>query len=77
MRVYVALVEDRRTSTEVRVFAGMDESIRWARRIARESSPTGEVAEMSDDDLAGAEWLYCATYSDGNRVRVVQVEVVA
>lgn len=66
--VYIAIVEDRHTNTEVYPFSIAEAAIDFARETARQYART--EADVEETPIDG--WLYHATYStEGDSVRVV------
>lgn len=81
--IYVVMVEDRHTDTEVHLFSTPEKAISCAQSVLDENSDSAEYvdpedARMSDEDLAAAGWLFYGCYStEGDCVRVLPAEVDA
>jgi hypothetical protein len=72
MELFIAILEDRHTDTDVEPFMDMDEAIAWARKEAKKHAD-GEVDETLTDTMRANGWVYHGCYScEGDNVRVVR-----
>jgi hypothetical protein len=81
--IYVAIVEDRHTDTEVHLFSTPEKAIAYAHGVLDDNDMSASYvdpddARMSDKDLAAAGWLFYGCYStEGDCVWVLPVTVDA
>lgn len=72
MKVYVLIVEDRHSDTDVQVFASADLAVARAKAVAAKYARSPE--DIEERQIAG--WIYFANYScESDSVRVVEREV--
>ncbi len=72
MKVYVLVIEDRHSDTDVRVFADKDKAIESARKLAQEYCRF--VEDYQEKQIA--DWVFHVEYScEGDSVTVHEREV--
>jgi len=72
MKVYVAIVEDRHTDTDIQVFRDKEKAIEWAKRQAKAN---GRGSKLEETDVP--DWVYSAFYgTGGDSVRVEEKEII-
>lgn len=75
MEVYVVIIKDRHSDTEVQVFSDPDIAVNKARELAKEYCRHLEDFEESklNNYMTQDGWLYHAVYScEGDNIRVVK-----
>ena len=80
MTIYVVMVEDRHTDTEVHLFSTPEKAIAYAQGVLDDNSESAKYVDseerMSEEDLRAAGWLFFGLYSpEGDCVWVVPREV--
>jgi hypothetical protein len=70
MNIYLAIIEDRHTDTDVYPFSTAEAAIAFAKREALDGA-RGDVSRIEEEEIEN--WLYSATYStEGDSVRVIE-----
>lgn len=81
MNVYIAMVSDRHTEPEARVFSTSEKAIAFASSIIEENRASADKVDPKDavglnDIMRAAGWIFYACYStEGDAVWVVKSEL--
>ena len=77
MKVYVVIIEDRHSDTDVVVFSSEYEAVEYATGTAKKYCRHPEYFKESlNDAMIKSGWKYHATYScEGDNVRVLEREL--
>jgi len=72
VNVFIVIIEDRHSDTQVEVFSGEVAAVEHAKAVVKEYGRYPEdISEGLTEPMTRAGWLYHATYScEGDNVRV-------